>query len=162
MKNVLFTVMFIILWFCPNLSAQTVDDYFHTASNFYVNGKNRQAKESVQTGLQIYPTDKKLNSLAGLIKEEEEQEQQQDSQEQQEGDQQEDQEQQSGDQDEQQDQQAGEEEQEQQGQAVEKDKDEMSKEDAERILEALKNDEQDNQKLRKPIKGRRRTTDKDW
>ena len=38
----------------------------------------------------------------------------------------------------------------------------MSKEDAERILEALKNDEQDNQKLRKPKKGGRRSVAKDW
>jgi hypothetical protein len=38
----------------------------------------------------------------------------------------------------------------------------MNKEDAERILEALKNDEQDKQKLRKPIKGGRRDVAKDW
>ncbi|MCK5032980.1 MAG: tetratricopeptide repeat protein, partial [Calditrichia bacterium] len=51
---------------------------------------------------------------------------------------------------------------EQQGQQLEEDKDQMSKEDAERILEALKNDEQDNQKLRKPKKGGRRSVAKDW
>jgi len=38
----------------------------------------------------------------------------------------------------------------------------MTKDDAERILDALKNDEKDKQKMRKPTRARRQATDKDW
>jgi tetratricopeptide (TPR) repeat protein len=90
-------------------------------------------------------------------------EQQQDQQGQDNEDQQGDQEQQSEAQEEQGEQSSGEEEQEeQQSEALEESKDEMTKEDAERILDALKNDEQDNQKLKKPARSRKRRVDKDW
>jgi len=61
-------------------------------------------------------------------------------------------------------QQAGDEkgEEEQQGEVLEESKDKMTKEDAERILDALKNDEQDAQKLRKPTRSRKRNVAKDW
>ncbi len=153
-------MIFLILFFMlvNNSFSQTVDDYFHGASNFYVNGQNQRAKNEIQQGLHIAPNDAKLNSLQELLKEEEEQkQQQQDNQEEQEGDEKEDQEGQSEDQNEDQQQ-----EEQQEAQQVEEDKEQMSKEDAERILEALKNDEQDNQKLRKPKKGGKRPVDKDW
>jgi tetratricopeptide (TPR) repeat protein len=53
-------------------------------------------------------------------------------------------------------------EEEQQGEAYEESKDQMTKEDAERILDALKNDEQDAQKMRKPARSRKRNVEKDW
>ncbi len=53
-------------------------------------------------------------------------------------------------------------EEEQQGEALEESKDKMTKEDAERILDALENDEQDAQKLRKPTRSRKRNVEKDW
>ena len=90
-------------------------------------------------------------------------EQQQDQQGQDDEDQQGDEEQQSETQQEQGEQSSGEEEgEEQQSEALEELKDEMTKEDAERILDALKNEEQDNQKLKKPTRSRKRRVDKDW
>jgi tetratricopeptide (TPR) repeat protein len=56
----------------------------------------------------------------------------------------------------------GEEEQQQEGEALEESEDKMTKEDAERILDALKNDEQDMQKMRKPAGSRKRNVEKDW
>jgi hypothetical protein len=53
-------------------------------------------------------------------------------------------------------------EEEEQGEAYEESKDQMTKEDAERILDALQNDEQDAQKLRKPVRSRKRNVEKDW
>jgi tetratricopeptide (TPR) repeat protein len=90
----------------------------------------------------------------------EQQQQQGEGEENQEGDE----EQQSQSQEQQGEQPAGEEQgkEEQQGQALEESKDKMTKEDAERILDALKNDEQDTQKLRKPARSRKRNVDKDW
>ncbi len=38
----------------------------------------------------------------------------------------------------------------------------MDKEDAQRILDALKNEEQNNKDLRKPVRSRRKRVDKDW
>jgi Ca-activated chloride channel homolog len=155
-KYIIFVILFFLI--TDTSFSQTVDDYFHGASNFYVNGKNQRAKNEIHEGLKISPSDARLNSLQELIKEEEkQQEQQQNSQEEQEGDEKEDQEGQNEDQNEEQQQ-----EEQQQAQQVEEEKDQMSKEDAERILEALKNDEQDNQKLRKPKKGGRRSVAKDW
>jgi len=52
--------------------------------------------------------------------------------------------------------------QEQQAQQGEKDKHQMTKEDAERILNALKNDEKENQEMRRPRTATRRVADKDW
>jgi tetratricopeptide (TPR) repeat protein len=53
-------------------------------------------------------------------------------------------------------------EEEQQNEGLEESEEKMTKEDAERILDALKNDEQDTQKLRKPVSSGKRNVDKDW
>ena len=148
------------LCFASIVSRQTPDDFWHSGAILYINGKFQQAKAEVDHGLQMYPNDPKLKALAEKIKEQQEQEQQQ--QQNQEQQQQQGEEQQSDDQQEQQEDQQNEEQQQQMAKAQEEDQEKMSKEDAERILDALKNDEQENQKLRKPIKGGRRTTDKDW
>ena len=90
----------------------------------------------------------------------EQQQQQGEGDENQEGDQ----EQQSQAQQQENDQSAGEDqgEEEQQGEELEESKEKMTKEDAERILDALKNDEQDMQKMRKPTRSGKRSVDKDW
>jgi tetratricopeptide (TPR) repeat protein len=92
------------------------------------------------------------------------QEQQQDQQGQNDEEQQEKKEQQSSAQAEQNPQDSGDEkgEEQQQGEAIEESQDKMTEEDAERILDALKNDEQDNQQMRKPARSRKRLVDKDW
>jgi hypothetical protein len=145
------------VWLASLLCGQTADDFWHPAANLYVNAKFQQAESEVDKGLQRFPDDPKLNALAEKIKEQQEQQQQQ--QQNQEEQQSQGEEQESNDQQEQQQEQ---EDQQEQMSQMDEDQEQLSKEDAERILDALKNDEQENQKLRKPIKGGRRSTDKDW
>ncbi len=53
--------------------AQTADFYFHNGSKHYVFGESEKAKAAIGTGLEKFPQDPQLNSLAGLIKKEEKQ-----------------------------------------------------------------------------------------
>lgn len=147
------------LFLASGLVGQSADDFWHPAANLYINAQFQQAKMEVDQGLQQYPNDPKLKALAEKIKEQQKQQQQQ--QQNQEQQQSQGEQQQSDDQQDQQKDQK-QEEQQQMSQAKEADEKKMSKEDAERILDALKNDEQENQKFRKPVKSGRRTTDKDW
>jgi Mg-chelatase subunit ChlI len=158
--------------------AQNADDYFHLASNFYINGNAAQAMGSIAKGLQKFPTDSKLQALKNKIEEEREQQQNQQNQnEKQNQDQKEDQAQKD-----QQDQQEKEEQQRRQEQerqaakeneqkqdeeqeqveAEEPSEDELSKEEAERILQALQEDEKEAQKKKRPVKASGRRTGKDW
>jgi Mg-chelatase subunit ChlI len=152
--------------------AQNADDYFHLASNFYINGNAAQAMGSIAKGLQKFPTDSKLQALKNKIEEEREQQQNQQNQN----------EKQNQDQKEQQDQQEKEDQQRQQEQerqaakeneqkqdeeqeqveAEEPSEDELSKEEAERILQALQEDEKEAQKKKRPVKASGRRTGKDW
>jgi lipopolysaccharide export LptBFGC system permease protein LptF len=152
--------MIFILCLVFSLQGQTADEFWHPAANLYANAKFQQAMGEVENGLNLYPNDPKLNALAEKIKEQQEQQQQQ--QQNQEEQQSQGEEQETNDQQEQQQEQQQEEQDQQLSQAEQEDQEQMSKEDAERILDALKNDEQENQKLRKQIKGGQRTTDKDW
>ena len=54
------------------LLAQTAEDYFHGAAQFYVFGQKQRAMTEVATGLSRFPNDPKLNGLAGFIKKKEE------------------------------------------------------------------------------------------
>jgi flagellar motor protein MotB len=146
-------------WLVSLLIGQTADDFWHSAANLYVNAQYKQAKVEVDQGLILFPNDPKLSALAEKIKEQQEQQQQQ--QQNQEEQQSQGEEQESNDQQDQQQEQQQDDQQQQTGQ-MEEEQEQMSKEDAERILDALKNDEQENQKLRKPIKSGRRSTEKDW
>ncbi len=145
-----------------------VETFFHNAANFYINGKYADAVREIEAGLEAHPNDEKLQKLLEKILEEQQQqqEQQQESQDQQEQEQeqeeQEEQEQQEQpeQQEGQQDQQQPEEEQQQEQQAA--NPEEISKEEAERLLNALQGQEQDLQKKRKKKgKGRPRSA-KDW
>src|SRR2546426_9960187 len=70
------------------LLAQTAEDYFHGAAQFYVFGQKQRAMTEVATGLSRFPNDPKLNGLAGFMKKkEEEQKQQQQKRNQEKGDQ---------------------------------------------------------------------------
>jgi Ca-activated chloride channel family protein len=51
-------------------SAQSADQAFHMASGQYIHGKMPEAKTTLDNALQKYPTDKKLNALREMIKEE--------------------------------------------------------------------------------------------
>lgn len=141
----------------------TSSDYFHDGANYYINGKLLEALYEVQTGLEQNPSDPKLNALLQKIQEalQNQQPQQQDQQEQSEEEQQQQEDQKKEDE---QQNQAGDEnqqQQEQQQQQAEK-QDEISKEDAERILKALENQEKEQlQNLKKKGSGRRRSK-KEW
>src|SRR5512140_2614669 len=66
-----------LLLFCPIcLTAQTAADYFHRGAQQYIWGQREKAKSEVFTGLRLFPDDPQLNSLAGLLKKEEQQQQQ--------------------------------------------------------------------------------------
>jgi outer membrane biosynthesis protein TonB len=81
----LFALTVLTVFFHPSsvLHAQTADDYFHGGATNYVFGQKEKAKEQIVTGLQVFPTDPKLNQLLVLLKKEEEQKQQQQQQQQQ-------------------------------------------------------------------------------
>ena len=120
--------------------SQDVSDYFHTASKQFIHGKTEECKQTIATALSIYPNDKKLIALRDKIKDEEKKKQQN----------QQNQDQQQNKKDEQQ------KEKEQQKN--------ISQEDANRILEAMQNEEKELQKKLKMEKVRKEKgkTLKNW
>ena len=72
-----------LLAFPFGLSAQTADDYFHGGAQSYIQAEKEKARQEVFTGLQKFPTDPKLNGMAGLLKKQEEEKQKQQQQQQQ-------------------------------------------------------------------------------
>jgi|TARA_R100000388_G_scaffold95025_2_gene85730 outer membrane biosynthesis protein TonB len=150
MKNLL-TLTFSIL-LASSAWAQSADEYFHGGAQSFINADLQTAINQVQNGLNNYPNDPKLNALMQKLQEEQEKQQQQQNQDQQQQQQQQNQEQQEQEQQEQE--QENEEQQEQQEQQEsegenqeEQDPQDMnpedlksqqiSKEDAEKILQAL-------------------------
>jgi len=143
-----------------SLYAQTGEDFFHQAAAFYINGNLPEARRAVEAGIKRDPTNPKLKTLRNMLEEEEESQQQQ-QQNQQPQDQQENQQDQQQKDQQQQDQQK-QDEQQQQAKEQKADKNQMKKEDAARLLEALKNQEKEVQKQRQmKVQGRARV-DKDW
>ncbi|MFQ5649339.1 MAG: hypothetical protein ACE5IY_05305 [bacterium] len=157
----------LLFWVTP-LVAQTVDDYFHRSANSYVNGRSREAKRVLEEGIQRYPGNPKLSALLSKIQEEESNNQQQENQQNQEDQQEEqqNQEQESKEQKQQQQekQEEGDEDEQdrQQQQAQKGEQQEISKEDAERILDALKNEEEDLLRKNKTTRRGRAFRGKDW
>jgi hypothetical protein len=49
------------------VEAQSVTDYFHTTANYYINGKKKEAKQTILEAIQKYPNDPKLKQLAAKI-----------------------------------------------------------------------------------------------
>ena len=142
--------------------------YYNMGNTLYRAGKLPESILAYTQALRLNPNDEdakyNLEFVRAQLKNQA-QKQPQDGQQQQ---QQQDQQQQQGEdqekKDEQQDQQEQQEQQEQQQQqeAEQKDQQEMSKEEAERILEALKQDEKDLQKERKDVKTGKVRIVKDW
>ncbi len=174
-----------------SLLAQSADDHYHNAAQLYIAANLDRAIEEAEAGLAVDPSHAKLQALLEELrqkKEEQEQQQQQQQEQQQEQQQQQQQEgeQQEQQQEQQQQQQQEQEEQEQQQQEQQQqqqagdpedqeqqeakpepkpgeEKKELSKEDAERILQALRSKEKDNKKLRNiPVSGRKKRVEKDW
>ncbi len=173
LKSIIYKALILINFMFLTVSAQTADDFFHGGSQLYIQGKINESKALVGQGLKMFPNDPKLNALENKIKEED-QNQQNQQQDQQQSQEQQQQQQQGGQDKEQQNQQEQQqdlakkdEQQKQQGkekqaQQIEKKK-ELSKEEAERILQALRSDEKENQKLRRPEQpARRPRVEKDW
>jgi outer membrane biosynthesis protein TonB len=107
--------------------AQSADEYFHHGAQYYIFGEKDKAKTEILTGLQMYPTDPKLNAVAQLLKKKESQEDQKNSKKDQKQQNQKDQQQQSGKQDQKQDQKS-----EQQKKDQEKAQQEQAKKDQEK------------------------------
>ncbi|MEX0721081.1 MAG: hypothetical protein WD059_10465 [Balneolaceae bacterium] len=130
-------------------SAQNADDYFHNGAQSFIGADLQDAISYVQEGLAQYPNDPKLNALLQKLEEEQErqqqqqqdQNQQQQNQDEQEQQQQESEQEQDQNQEEQEQQESegdnGEEEQQQEQETEGLEPQQISKEDAEKILQAL-------------------------
>lgn len=162
-----------VLW-AQQASAQTADSYFHGGAQSFIGSDLQGAISKVQEGLNRFPNDPKLNELLQKLEEEQEKQQQQqeqqnqDQQEQNQDQQQQQEQEQEGENEEQQEQQEQNEDdqqnpenQEQQPQPQEMG--EMSKEDAQKILQALAQKEKELLKEFKKQKPQGSAThDKDW
>ncbi|MEX2604876.1 MAG: hypothetical protein WD361_11760 [Gracilimonas sp.] len=175
MKNSL-TLLFLLLISIP-VMAQSADEYFHNGAQYFINADLQEAIHQVQNGLNQYPNDPKLNAL--MQKLQEEQEKQQQNQDQQQNQEQQNQQQDQNQEQEQDQQNQSEEEQDQDQQqsdgeeqgeqnpeemnAEELQSQQISKEDAEKILQALAQKEKE---LLKEFKKKKSDGsakhDKDW
>lgn len=163
------------------LSAQTATELFNPAAREYIYGNNSVASNLVTQALGQYPTDEKLLKLKELIEQQQQDQKNQQNQDQQNQDQQDqnqdqNQDQQNQDQQQQQDQeeqdqqqqdqQSQEEEQEPQeaqpSEAQQHQAGEMSPEEAQQLLDAMKQNEKDQRLDLKPYLGAPVRVDKDW
>ena len=63
-------VILLIICLLPvALFAQSAEDYFHNAANFYVNDNKKSAQSIIREGIQRFPNDQKLRNLAAIIEE---------------------------------------------------------------------------------------------
>jgi outer membrane biosynthesis protein TonB len=137
--------------------------YFHPAASLYIQGNMAGASNLVARGLAEFPDDGKLKRLKELLENQQE-DQQKNDQEQQEDQQQEDQEQDQKQQDQEaqdqepQDQQQNDQQQQPEPQRAEQ----MSQDEAERLLDAMKQEEKNKRLELHPVMGRPVNVDKDW
>lgn len=128
--------------------------YFHPAASLYIQGNAGDASNLVARGLAEFPNDGKLKRLKELLEKQQDQEQQdqqnqeqeQDSQDQQQDDQQQDQPDQP----------------EQQQQPEPQRAEQMSQDEAEQLLDAMKQEEKNKRLELHPVMGRPVKVDKDW
>ena len=153
--------------------------YFHPAANLYIHGDTAGASNLVARGLSLFPDDGKLLRLKDLLdQEQEQQDDQQQDQDQQDQDQQDDQQQD----DQQQDDQDQQDDQEQQDDPADEDgedpeqqdspedgpqqpppqAEEMSRDEAEQLLDAMRQEEQNKRLQLHPVLGAPVKVDKDW
>ena len=150
MKNLIAFIFSILLTTSVFGQSQTADEYFHGGAQSFINSDLQTAIEQVQAGLNQYPNNPKLNALMQKLQEEQKkqqqqkqnqnQQQQQNQQNQQQDQQQKQDEQEQQEQNKQQQQREGEEQQEQDPQQMNPEdlkSQQISKEDAEKILQAL-------------------------
>ncbi|HNS81578.1 MAG TPA: hypothetical protein PKM67_08985 [Kiritimatiellia bacterium] len=138
---------------CPAI-AETPDGYFNESAYLYTDKKQEKALEKVNTGLQSYPDNPKLKMLKELLEKS--------SQQQQEQEQPQNQPEQNQDQQNQQPQEEQSGQDEQQEQPQPKPSDEMSKEEAEMMLDAMKKNEKSQREQIQMLLGKPLPVDKDW
>jgi hypothetical protein len=145
MSKVLITAIGSVILFsltCLHSSAQTPQEYFVTGANLYIDGETDKARSIVDAGLTKYPDDKKLKALQKAIEEDKkDQDQNQDQNKENKQEQNKDQNKDQGNNKEQ-----------QQDKAPEQQQGKISKEDAQRLLDALANDEKNVQEKVKEAK----------
>jgi Ca-activated chloride channel family protein len=75
----------LLLLIAPAARAQflTADDFFHSGAQFYISNNIPLAKQQVKMGCQIYPDDAKLKKLEQLLNQQQQQQQQKQQQDQQ-------------------------------------------------------------------------------
>ena len=149
-------------------SADEIDvdaEYFHPAASLYIHGDATSASNLVVKGLSLFPEDGKLKRLKELLdqQQEQEQEQNQDNQDQQQ-DQDQDQQQDKDDQQDQEDQPQNEQndQQDQPQQPEPPSAEQMSADEAEQLLAAMRQEEQNKRLQLHPVHGRPVKVDKDW
>lgn len=171
----------ILLILCASASAQTALDLFNPAAREYIVGNTAAASNLVTQALNQYPSDKKLQQLKELIDRQQNQQQNQEQQDQNQDQQNQDQSEQ--DQSEQDLNQQGQKDQQgdqKQQDSEKKDSDEqdpqeaqpsqaqplkagqMTQEEAQQLLDAMKQNEKDERTDLRPILGRPVRVDKDW
>jgi hypothetical protein len=166
----LYPPILICIALCTSAFAQTATQFFNKPAKEYIYGNTPVASNLVAEALEKFPQDEKLLKLKKLI---EEQQQKQDQQKQDQQNQQKDNQDDRKDQkqDQQQDQQKQEDQkkssdqkqgQDQQQPAQPKQAGEMSKEEAQQLLDAMKQDEQDQRTNLKPFLGGPVRVEKDW
>ena len=147
--------------------------YFHPAASLYIKGNMEAASNLVTRGLTEFPDDGKLKRLKELIEQQQQNEQNQDQnqdQDQQQNDQQQDQDEQGEEQQDQNEQDQNEQDQEQQDQDPADQQqqpepqraEQMSQDEAERLLDAMKQEEKNKRLELHPVMGRPIKVEKDW
>lgn len=152
-------------------SAEIDAQFFHPAASQYIQGDSTSASNLVAKGRALYPDDGKLKRLEELLKQEQEQEQQdqddqQKNQDQNDDQQQEDQQQDQNEQDQEQDQQPDEPDdqnpQDQQPPPEPQSSEQMTADEAEQLLDAMRQEEQNKRMQLHPVHGAPVNVDKDW
>jgi len=77
--RLLISLSCLLLWAGQKAGAQLApaDDFFHSGARFYISNSIPQAKDVVEQGLKLYPDDEKLKKLEALLNQQQQQQQQQ-------------------------------------------------------------------------------------
>src|ERR1035437_3898918 len=142
MRLQLLTSLSLLLLSLQSACAQSADDFFHGGAQFYLSNNIASAKEEVDTGLKFYPGDTKLKKLDELLKQQSQQQSQQNQPAQNQSGQQNDKQQEQQQQEKSAGKQSDEKRDGQTGQSQALKAQEMSPEEAQRLLDAQKGDEQ--------------------
>jgi outer membrane biosynthesis protein TonB len=132
--------------------------YFHPAASLYIQGNMAGASNLVARGLAEFPDDGKLKRLKELLENQQEDQQKQDQEQQEDQEQDQKQQDQEAQDQEPQDQQQNDQQQQPEPQRAEQ----MSQDEAERLLDAMKQEEKNKRLELHPVMGRPVNVDKDW